>query len=458
MASDFGHTPRRQLPGIGLAGFAALLGTANAATTAHEGPSRPGAGGMTVDVTQFGAIGDGVTDDAPAINAAIAAVRERHKRVSGYDLGCRIVFPAGIYAVNASINLTALRNINTVIDGSGSAVVGRCAGKPVIDALGSRWLTVRDLTVLGDSAAVPDNGIQIGLAMPHVVADVHRFENVKVLGHFSRACLYNRSGETTGFHHLLLWNEQAGGFCLVQDGVNHFGVTSSFVNVDIPTDTPLGFGNNEFINCDFRHGAGGTPVWLGDTARHAFIRCYATTTGGPAFILHCDRNSHRMLDVDCHCETSELSDVFLLTGRPDRIIVRGISYRDHLCFANGSVFRRDDRISHVELQNARLEVTTFANPACRVFGEPDRFRATGTFYSADTKNWNGDGVFTGFVTTGGNVAFCGTLPATVQVREEAGSGTMLPNSAAGALFRDSESGRLMTWSTHGWIDALGRKE
>jgi Pectate lyase superfamily protein len=339
---------RRSFGRWGLAGLAALLSAHRVEATPYLGterrslaaadlvtPAEPGSDAhtmpMIVDVRDFGARGDGSTDDAPAINAAVHAVRDRHKRVGAYPIGCRIVFPAGIYAVESSINMTGLQAVNTVIDGGGSAILGRCAGKPVIDALGSRWLTVRDLTVLGDPASVPDIGIQIGLVSPRV-ADDHRFEDVKVLGHFARASLYNRAAETTGFNHLLLWNDHPGGYCLIQDGTNHFGVTSSFAKVEVPMDTGLSFNENEFINCDFRHGAGGTPVWLGDTARHAFIRCYAATGGGPSFIVHCGQNSHVMLDVDCHCETDKLRDVFLFTGPSNQLIVRGFSYRDHRCF------------------------------------------------------------------------------------------------------------------------------
>ncbi len=144
------------------------------------------------------------------------------RRIDSTPLGCRIVFPAGIYALESSIDLTGLLSINTIIEGDASAFLGRCRDKPVIDALGSRWLTIRDLTVMGDPAAVPDIGIQIGLLNPHRVADDHSFNNVKVLGHFTRACLYNRAAETTGFDHVLLWNDQPGSCCLVQDGVNHF--------------------------------------------------------------------------------------------------------------------------------------------------------------------------------------------------------------------------------------------
>jgi Pectate lyase superfamily protein len=468
--SDF-LSSRRSVASSGLAGLAALLGVhrveaapylapgqqqitnAGAATPVEPKPG-PAAGPKIVNVRDFGARGDGSTDDAPAINAAIHEVREAHRRVDHFDLGCRILFPAGIYAVESSVNLTGLQNINTVIDGGASAILGRCRGKPVIDALGSRWLTVRDLTVLGDSVAVPDIGIQIGLLSTQIVADDHRFENLKVLGHFSRACLYNRAAETTGFDHVLLWNDHPGSHCLVQDGVNHFGVTSDFAASDVATDTALSFNENEFINCDFRHGAGGTPVWLGDTSRHAFIRCYTATEGGPSFVVYCGENSHLMLDVDCHCETDKPRDVFLFTGRSNRLAVRGFSYRDHRCFAANSVFSCDDHVAYVELQNAHIDIASFSNEGCKVFRQPDRWKVTGSFYSSDAGHWNGSGIFTGMVTVGSDVSFFGGLQASIRVPEV--PRTDPPAAHQGALFRDRASNKLLIWTGTAWVDTLGQ--
>ena len=461
--------PRRRLAAAGLAGLAALLarhrveaadylaGDPRAMAIAGHASAptpQPQPSSMTVNVMDFGARGDGVTDDAPAINAAIQAVRERHQKVDAFDLGCRIVFPAAVYGVESTIDLTGLQRINTVIDGGGAAILGRCAGQPVIDALGSRWMTVRDLTILGDPASVPDIGIQIGILSIHIVADDHRFENVKVLGHFARACLYNRAAETTGFDHIFLWNDHPGSYCLIQDGVNHFGVTSRFAGVDVPIDTGLSFNENEFINCDFRHGGGGTPVWLGDTARHAFIRCYAATNGAQSFVIYCGPNSHSMLDVDCHCETDKLRDVFILTGQSTHLVIRGFSYRDHDCFAAESVFRCDPHITMVELQNARIEVANFWQVGCKVFGEPDRWQATGSFYTTASGHWNGNGRFTGLVTIGSDVEFSGLLPASIRVPERR-VGVNPPSAAKGSLFQDNATQKLLIWTGRGWVDAMG---
>jgi hypothetical protein len=409
----------------------------------------------TIDVRDFGAKGDGNTDDAAAINSAIVAVRARHRKIGEFDLGCRLLFPTGIYVVRSSIDLTGLRNINTVVDGGGSAILGRCKGKPVIDALGSRWLTMRDLTVLGDPTAPPEIGIQMGLVSKRVVADDHRFEDVKVLGTFELACLYNRAAETTGFDHVFLWNNHPNSFCLIQDGVNHFGVRSDFINVDIPLETGLSFNENEFINCDFRHGGHGTPVWLGDTARHEFIRCYATTEGGPAFLIYCGQNGHLMLDVDCHCETEGLNDVFRFSGPGAGLKIRCFSYRDHYCFANRTVFSCDDHVSHIELQNARIDIASFFQQGCRVFDRPSCWSVTGSYYSADAAPWNGGSSFVGFVTLGSNVGFFGNFNGSSKINTIPKAG-VLSATDEGRLFID-KSNRLVTWTGSEWVNALGHR-
>src|ERR1700744_6329278 len=60
------------------------------------------------------------------------------------------------------INLTGLQAINMVIDGCGSVIHGRWVGQAVLDAMGARWLELRDLTVIGDKVEVPRVGLQLG--------------------------------------------------------------------------------------------------------------------------------------------------------------------------------------------------------------------------------------------------------------------------------------------------------
>ena len=360
----------------------------------------------TVDVQQFGAKGDGHSDDAPAINRAIQFVREHPMRAPGLSFARRLVFPTGLYAVESPLNLTGLWNLNAVIEGQGAVILGRCRGQPVIDALGSRWLSVRDLTVVGDNDATPKLGLQIGRLNDGRVADNHQLVNVKLVGHFTLACLLNNAAETTGFHHVFCWNDRPDpdSFCLIQDGLGHFGAVSSFVpNQHAGPERDKSFNENEFINCDFRHGGGGMPVWLGDTARHRFYRCYAASTGDASFVLYCGDNSHTMLDVDCHCEAKGLQSVFWVTGQGTNAVIRGFSYKDHGIFAARSVFARQSPVRHVTLQHARLEMGHFFEPQCRVLDDPAGWRLTGEVYLSEPDRWNGEKSFAGVLFLGDSV-------------------------------------------------------
>jgi hypothetical protein len=463
------HTPdgadkllssRRTLAASALAGMAGLLAAHQAAaSTPALGSSSAKLGaaghGLTIDVMAFGAMGDGVKDDAAAINEALDAVRAHHAKAGRYPIGCRLVLPAGVYVIDSPLNFTNLRAVNTLIDGCGSVLVGRCAGQPVIDALGARWLTMRDLTILSDPAAVPSIGLQIGRTSG-IVADDHHFEDLKIVGNFALTCLYNRGAETTEFNHLLLWNDQPGSFCLIQDGLNHFDVPSAFIATDIPRDKEASFNENLFINCDFRHGVGGTPVWLGDTSRHAFIRCYSATNKGPSFIIYCGSNSHTMLDIDCHCETEGLEDIFLFSSAWNMLRIRGFSYRDHTSFAQHAVFACDPHISQVDIEHAQIDVAGYQYQTCRFFANPAHWKVSGTYYSSDVTPWNGNGAFTGSLLQGGKLALVGSVDLKASAGPTSDRPGGLVNSDEGLLFLDKSIGKLLIWSGSGWMDTNGQ--
>lgn len=81
-------------------------------TSAAEVTARRAAGALGLDVTRFGAAGDGTTDDAAAIRDAVAAVVAVHEKDGG---GGIVYFPAGIYAVASPLELPK----NVVLLGDG---------------------------------------------------------------------------------------------------------------------------------------------------------------------------------------------------------------------------------------------------------------------------------------------------------------------------------------------------
>ncbi len=443
-----------------LAALGLIGGQAIAADNNNSGTPAPE---TIVDVRHYGAKADGVTNDAPAFNAAIRYIRD-HQRPAGVEdikFGPTLKISSGVYAVSDSIDLTQLRDINLLIDGDGSVILGKCTGEPVIDALGSRWLTFRNLTIIGDKTQTPKLGIQLGRLSAWVVADDHLFDDVKIIGYYSLACLLNLAAETTGFHHVLLWNDRADpqSYCLIQDGVNHFDTKSKFVPGQAENaEQANSFNENEFINCDFRHAGGGVPVWLGDTARHRFIRCYAVGIGAAAFVVYCGQVGHTMLDIDCHCEAKGLKSAFLFTGTRPVPTIYGFRYTDHSCWASDTVFRSDSHISKIALQNVDIDIGYFPfYSSCKVFDDPAKWFVVGRYASRTDQQWNGSSCFNGEMRIGNTFGFAGD----VGLKVAAGGGVKRPDRLqildAGRLFFDTSLGKLIVWSGTTWVDVIGNK-
>ena len=104
-------------------------------------PQAATAVGGSFDVTSFGADPLGRTDSTVAINAALAAASsaaEDHPDVAGPGLHGRVtfevVFPAGTYMVNGTLNLSA-SGVKTIGSGGGMAPHLRGVGMPSITQL-----------------------------------------------------------------------------------------------------------------------------------------------------------------------------------------------------------------------------------------------------------------------------------------------------------------------------------
>ena len=114
--------------------------------TAARSPANWGAD--VVNVKDFGATGNGTTDDASAINNAIAYGRTTYTNNGG--IAWTLYFPVGNYLVQSSpINLTNFGGRGLNVDGYGATLMGQTSGKAVVDALGTQWMRLRGLQVYG---------------------------------------------------------------------------------------------------------------------------------------------------------------------------------------------------------------------------------------------------------------------------------------------------------------------
>lgn len=105
---------------------------------------------INVKDAQFGAVGDGSRDDAPAIQRAIDFAKTRSANPFAAYLAT-VYFPAGYYLINSPINLTSAGGIWLVGDGGpylNSIILGNTGNRPMFDFSGSSQSGCENLTFL----------------------------------------------------------------------------------------------------------------------------------------------------------------------------------------------------------------------------------------------------------------------------------------------------------------------
>jgi hypothetical protein len=101
---------------------------------------------FTLNVVDFGATGNGSTDDTSAINAAIAAANG-FLALSGTQRGVRVWFPAGIYLVSAALTVINGNGIRLCGEGRGAStiLVTALTGDIISFTSGNEYVEVSDL-------------------------------------------------------------------------------------------------------------------------------------------------------------------------------------------------------------------------------------------------------------------------------------------------------------------------
>ena len=116
---------------------------------------------QTVSVKDFGAVGNGTTDDTSAIQAAIDAVCSLSE--VGTNAGS-VYFPRGTYLITSTLNCTNSRvngtlrrdGLTLIGEGYSSVILGSCGtGKAIIETTGSQYLRMNGLTLTNVGASNP---------------------------------------------------------------------------------------------------------------------------------------------------------------------------------------------------------------------------------------------------------------------------------------------------------------
>ena len=263
---------------------------------------------------QFGAVGNGVTDDTASINAAFSYLRALIVKANGVTQGesVKLLFgyPGDVFKVAGSINATGLKGLNVVIDGGGAVILGACAGKPVFDMRNCRWYSVYNLNIWGDVTSTPSYGVTVGRTLlSGSSAGDGSFTDCAYHGYYTKACFYNFTAETVQYRHCRFYNSYVGtgANCIVMDGVNNYNVTSEFTTQQNSADVAVSFNENNFYGCDFRRvGSTGTDAcirYIGHGARHGYIISYAANDAGDIVEYYKPITPHLIdLVLDIHAE------------------------------------------------------------------------------------------------------------------------------------------------------------
>lgn len=235
-------------------------------------------------VTDFGAVGDGVTDDSAAFSAMWQAIKERDESTGPNSLLCHlnVTIPSGKYRIAQPINWTGLVAWNIHIHAGGAVLIGDCADKAVIDACNTRGLHIHGLAIHGNPASPPSCGI---LMAPSGTATCGNncMTGLKTTGHFTVAAFANLGSETTAYYHCYFSNSYPSGFAYVADGKNILGASSDFVALRA-SGTAVSFTQNSFYSCHFRKYGGGDGVFLEYTSGWSFDQgCYHLAFSGANF-------------------------------------------------------------------------------------------------------------------------------------------------------------------------------
>lgn len=203
--------------------------------------------GLTViSVKDFGVVGDGVTNDGPALNNAIAYMRSKltdTSKAMTLDL-------AGLTcATDVSIDATGLISWGwQIVNGT---IFGRCTGKAVLDMIGSRGGKI-DLVIDGDPVNMPSVGIQAARSgtAQYAFCDNMLWNNVTTQGFFSLAGVHTYGQETTTYNHCRFWNYNKDGLAAIHTGYSSFPMASDYMT---PITGATSYINNKYINCDYRY-------------------------------------------------------------------------------------------------------------------------------------------------------------------------------------------------------------
>lgn len=314
------------------------------------------------------------------------------KRTSGGSTG-----PCGTgYATGDTLSAAAASIGGT---GSGFSVpVATLSGGAIIDATGSRFMRWDNVAVYGDCSSVganaPNIGVQIGrYTLGAAEADVHSFKDLSVNGCFKFAHFYNVSSETNLFDHpvMIADSPSAVKYGFVQDGANHFNISSTFVTAEIAVDTAGSFLVNTVLSGSFQTNASASsfPIWMTNTASHKFINSYAASQTACVNLYGITgTNPNTDAHFELLCEAAPVLDVFRLDGTEAAPTFHNLYWKGPASAVSRSIFYREASVTGANCYNCTIDNFQFQGTTPALWGGQEAgWRASFVYVRLPSSSW-----------------------------------------------------------------------